>query len=296
MQLDVELARAGARTRIAEPLGLELEDAAEGVLRIANANMVKAIRLITVERGFDPREFSLVAFGGAGAAARRRPRARAADARGDRPASSRRDERPGPALRRSARRLLLGVRAAPGRDRPRRGRAASTARWRSASSDSLVRQGVRAPDAIAVERAVDLRYIGQLHSVTVPLDGDQRGRLRRSDRPRFHDEHLRQYRYSHPDAPVETSTLCGWPRAGTRAKPDLCPHPATARPRERPWPSATRPVHFERARLGRDARRRPDSARPGRRGRRALRSSRSSTAPSCSRPARAARVDEVGNI
>ena len=40
--------------------------AAEGVLRIANANMVKAIRLMTVERGFDPREFSLVGFGGAG--------------------------------------------------------------------------------------------------------------------------------------------------------------------------------------------------------------------------------------
>ena len=36
------------------------------MLRIANANMVKAIRLVTVERGFDPREFGLVAFGGAG--------------------------------------------------------------------------------------------------------------------------------------------------------------------------------------------------------------------------------------
>ncbi len=66
MRLDVGLARQALETRLAEPLGLELEDAAEGVLRIANANMVKAIRLMTVERGFDPREFSLVAFGGAG--------------------------------------------------------------------------------------------------------------------------------------------------------------------------------------------------------------------------------------
>jgi N-methylhydantoinase A len=67
MELDAERAAEALRRRIAEPLGLSLEDAAEGVLRIANANMVKAIRLVTVESGFDPREFGLVAFGGAGA-------------------------------------------------------------------------------------------------------------------------------------------------------------------------------------------------------------------------------------
>src|SRR5262249_39257739 len=66
MRLDAAQARAAVETRIARPLGLSVEDAAEGVLRIANANMIKAIRLVTVERGFDPREFGLVAFGGAG--------------------------------------------------------------------------------------------------------------------------------------------------------------------------------------------------------------------------------------
>ena len=66
MQLDVELAAEAIRARLAEPLGLAVEDAAEGMLRIANANMVEATRLITVERGFDPREFTLIAFGGAG--------------------------------------------------------------------------------------------------------------------------------------------------------------------------------------------------------------------------------------
>ena len=67
MQLDADRSAEALRRRIAEPLGLSLEDAAEGVLKIANANMVKAIRLVTVESGFDPREFGLVAFGGAGA-------------------------------------------------------------------------------------------------------------------------------------------------------------------------------------------------------------------------------------
>src|SRR5258707_11105279 len=46
---------------------LSLEDFAAGVVRVVNANMEKAIRVVSIERGHDPREFSLVAFGGAGA-------------------------------------------------------------------------------------------------------------------------------------------------------------------------------------------------------------------------------------
>ena len=51
---------------IADQLGMDLLEAADGIIQIANANMVGAIRLVSVQRGFDPREFVLVAFGGAG--------------------------------------------------------------------------------------------------------------------------------------------------------------------------------------------------------------------------------------
>ncbi|MDY6780517.1 MAG: hydantoinase/oxoprolinase family protein, partial [Halobacteria archaeon] len=54
------------RDEIAEPLGMEVEEAAEGVLDVANARMARALRVVSVERGYDPRDFSLVAFGGAG--------------------------------------------------------------------------------------------------------------------------------------------------------------------------------------------------------------------------------------
>ena len=64
--LSASAARAAIERHVAEPLGLSIEDAAAGVITIANANMLGAIRLITVERGLDPRNFSLVAFGGAG--------------------------------------------------------------------------------------------------------------------------------------------------------------------------------------------------------------------------------------
>jgi len=55
-----------ALKKIADPLGLPIGPAAEGVYNIVNENMVGALRLVSVEQGFDPRDFALVAFGGAG--------------------------------------------------------------------------------------------------------------------------------------------------------------------------------------------------------------------------------------
>ncbi|MCW2998891.1 MAG: hydantoinase/oxoprolinase family protein [Solirubrobacterales bacterium] len=65
MALDVAAAEAVIDT-LAEQLGLSREETAEGILTLANANMAQTIRSITVERGRDPRDFTLVAFGGAG--------------------------------------------------------------------------------------------------------------------------------------------------------------------------------------------------------------------------------------
>lgn len=65
-RLDRDLALRAIQTRIAAPLGLTVEEAAMGIISIAEAHMVNAIRLMTVDRGLDPREFTLVAFGGAG--------------------------------------------------------------------------------------------------------------------------------------------------------------------------------------------------------------------------------------
>ena len=65
MALDVEAAKAAVQT-IADAMGLGLEEAADGILRIVNENMAGALRVISVQRGHDPREFALVAFGGAG--------------------------------------------------------------------------------------------------------------------------------------------------------------------------------------------------------------------------------------
>jgi len=66
MTLDVEASRAAVQ-RIADAMGLDsVEQAAEGILAIVNENMAGALRLVSVQRGHDPREFALVAYGGAG--------------------------------------------------------------------------------------------------------------------------------------------------------------------------------------------------------------------------------------
>ena len=66
LPLHIDAARRAIETRIAEPLSMSVEDAAAGMLTLLNENMVQAVRVISVERGFDPRCFALVAFGGAG--------------------------------------------------------------------------------------------------------------------------------------------------------------------------------------------------------------------------------------
>ena len=63
--LDLEAARQ-AVGRLARELGLGLLEAAEGIVRVANAEMLRALRVVTVERGIDPRRYALLAFGGAG--------------------------------------------------------------------------------------------------------------------------------------------------------------------------------------------------------------------------------------
>ena len=66
MTLDRDAAERAIREHIAGPLGMDIADAAEGILRVVTANMNKAIRSILIARGFDIRSFTLMAFGGAG--------------------------------------------------------------------------------------------------------------------------------------------------------------------------------------------------------------------------------------
>ena len=66
-QLDVESAKASIEKHIAIPLGLEVMAAAEAIVKVANSKMAGAIRLVSIERGYDPNKFAAMPFGGGGA-------------------------------------------------------------------------------------------------------------------------------------------------------------------------------------------------------------------------------------
>jgi N-methylhydantoinase A len=66
MPVDAALAERAIREQVAEPLGVPLLRAADGIVKIVNVKMAEAIKAISTERGFDLREFTLIAFGGAG--------------------------------------------------------------------------------------------------------------------------------------------------------------------------------------------------------------------------------------
>nr|WP_049888756.1 hydantoinase/oxoprolinase family protein [Natronococcus occultus] len=197
MTLDVDAARE-ALAGLADEAGLESAlEAARGVYRVANATMTRTIRSVTVERGHDPREFALVAFGGAGPM---HAAALADSLEVDRVVVP----RPGGVL--SAFGLLA---ADEGYD------AARTVRTPLAAAepdriedvyDELVADvldDATEPDAARVERAADCRYAGQSFELTVPVgesfDPNAVGE-------RFHAAHERAYGYR-MDEDVEVVTL-----------------------------------------------------------------------------------------
>ncbi len=194
-------AAEGAASRLARTFGLSSIDLAEGVIRVTNARMEQAIRVISVERGFDPRDFILLPFGGAG---------------------------PMHALEMAEvlhiPRVLVprypGVLSALGLVMADFVKDYSltvmgnmddvTANDLAVVFDPLLAQGKAdiqaegfAETDIVLERALDLRYKGQSFELVVPIDSyDVHAALKA-----FHVQHERRYGYARPGAPVELVTI-----------------------------------------------------------------------------------------
>ncbi len=166
---------------------------AAGVVAVADAHMERALRVITLERGYDPRDFTLVAFGGAGplhgcALADRLEIDRVLVPRFPGVLSAL-GALSGEHVREYAATLLRPATVASARALT----AAFSRLERTARRDFA---GVRQP---RLRRMLDLRYIGQSYELTVPLRGrDIRGAVRA-----FHQRHQERYAHSRPDAGVE---------------------------------------------------------------------------------------------
>lgn len=203
MSLDVEAAGTAVAT-LAGALDLEPLQVAEGICDVANAKMAQAIRTLTVEHGVEPREFALVAFGGAGAMhavfiARELgisevviPRFPGAfSAWGMLEADVRRD--------------LTHPYFRPQDDLDGHDMARQFAGLETQARDALAAQGVP-EDRRRVEHAVDLRYEGQDYTLTIPLTGagepGEPGFLA-TIAERYAQAHTSRYGHATPEAPIE---------------------------------------------------------------------------------------------
>ncbi|WP_336037694.1 hydantoinase/oxoprolinase family protein [Halobacterium yunchengense] len=193
-------------SELAGPLDCSVREAAQGVLDVANANMERALRVVSVERGHDPRDFALVAFGGAGPL-----HAATLAAELDVPQVV----VPRTAGVLSALGLLVSdvkydfsvsrVRRWSDVDPDALGDALADLRQRG--EDRLDDEGV-APGRRAFERRVDLRYVGQSFSVPVAVpDGDVDADSMAAVERRFHDAHERRYGHADPGEDVELVTV-----------------------------------------------------------------------------------------
>jgi N-methylhydantoinase A len=161
-------------------LGLEAVNAAAAILRVANSNMERAIRAVSVERGEDPREFPLVAFGGCGGL-------HACEIAKELGVKTVIAPRMAGAL--SALGMLLADRA---RDYSIGALGASDYETRFRRMEKQALKDVR---GASLERFADVRYAGQSYELTVPWGGD------------FHKEHRRVYGYSDPKRSTQIVTL-----------------------------------------------------------------------------------------
>jgi N-methylhydantoinase A len=181
-------------------------DAAVGVVRIANAAMVESLRLVSVQRGLDPRDFVLVAFGGAGPLHANSlavelgipriivpPAPGVASALGMLVSNLRRDER------------VTRIEPLAGADVAA---IETTLRHLEASADAALERDGFAADARDVRRLAELRYVGQSWRLEVPLpDAALDAAALAAAATAFHAEHERRYGYCVPSEAVELVTL-----------------------------------------------------------------------------------------
>jgi N-methylhydantoinase A len=211
IELDVDRAREALRP-LAEQLDVSVEEAALGVIRIANANMIHLLKLVSVRRGRDPRDFAIVAFGGGGsmhatALARELqvPRVIVPPAPGHFSAWG--------MLMSDLRHDLVQTHFA---------READAGVWLELEErlrTTFTEDGVGS-ERLAFERSADMRYAGQEHTVNVPVPAGELGEPERQEiARRFHELHEQLYTFRQ-DSPIEfvNFRLTGF---GAVSKPEL---------------------------------------------------------------------------
>jgi N-methylhydantoinase A len=219
MTMDKSLAVKAIKERFADPLGLSLEEAAEGIIRITNENMAHGIRRMTIQRGLDPREFSLMAFGGAGpmhcaeiAQVLDMPEVIVPAHPGTTSALG--------LLAVDTRHDLVRAYNSPYEELDPADVEAQFVAMEDEARALLAAEGFE-PEAIEVQRQIDVRYVGQDRALSIALtDGLFDEVVHAQTGSLFHELYDREFKYSVPELPIESKGL-RLSAVGTTAKPTL---------------------------------------------------------------------------
>ncbi len=237
IQMDKALAIEAIRTKTAEPLGLSVEEAALAILRVANANMADAVRLISIRRGYDPRDFALVVFGGAG------PLHGAALAKDLNIPTVLVPPNPGVTsamgcllvdIQHDITQMYLGnVNELDPADIER-----TFQELEAEGRDRLLNEGVAEADMV-FQRSIDMRYLGQWRAMSIKVDPP----IESLDAAvaTFHEEHGREHNFTRPEAPVEVYRL-GVTATGLTRKAEFATHEPDG---AEPIPVSRRMVRFD---------------------------------------------------
>ncbi len=241
LRIDAERARAAIRAHVAEPLGLSVEEAAHGIREVANANMARAIRSVTIERGRDPRDFTLVAFGGSGPV-HAGDVARALDIRRVLVPVS-------PGVFTAVGMLASDVqhhfvRASGG---PLDGLVVDRA---NARLDEMIREALATlaqegypRDQVRLDAQADLRYVGQSSELVIPIPG---GRLAPERLPALREAFAREYAATYGYASDEALELVNVRVVATGVRASRLDFRTVRVAAGAPAPPATRLVSFAR--------------------------------------------------
>jgi len=241
MPIYADAAKQALREQVADKLGLSVEAAAEGVIRIANANMSRAIRAVSTERGYDLANFALIAFGGAG------PLHALGVARECGIATVIVPQEPGNMC---ARGILLtdisfdfvasDISLVSAENWPR---VLTRFDALHEAADRWLDEEQVAPDQRCYQRQIDARYVGQNFEVQVPVEGQLDDVALARFVADFHDAHRKEYGYDVPSRPIEIIN-CRMKAIGTITKAPLAPMETRGDGAGSPPPQGQRDIWF----------------------------------------------------
>lgn len=240
MTLDRDAAAEAIGSAVADPLDLGIDEAASDVLQVANANMADAVRLTSIRRGYDPRDFALVVFGGAGAL-----HGAALAKELSIPVVV---VPPHPGITSAQGCLMVDIRHdlstmfhADAKSVDPQLLEAEFSGLESEAIARLHREGVAASD-MNLERSINMRYAGQWRSLTVPVAAGESALDAAIER--FHEEHEREYSFRRDETGVELYQLM-LRATGLTPKPQFPRHDAAEHPP--PQPVSHRMTYWEEA-------------------------------------------------